>query len=248
MSARVGTLEWTRRTGGRLSRREQAAQVAELVRGQLAAIPPRAAAAAGLRRDRIARLDPRDVPVPDTAAAREAEVMCEEAQPAFIAGHARRTYLWGALLAAGDGLDFDAELLYVAALVHDVGIAESTAAPCFTLRSADAAGRVGLPPERERRVAEAITLHMNAAVPAARHGAEAHLVNAGAALDVVGLRHWELHRSTLDAVLELHPRLDFTRRWDALVRDHARRAPGCRTHLLVRAGIGVAMRLGPFDE
>jgi HD-GYP domain-containing protein (c-di-GMP phosphodiesterase class II) len=36
--------------------------------------------------------------------------------------HSRRVFLWASLQAEQLGLDYDAELLYVAAIFHDVGL------------------------------------------------------------------------------------------------------------------------------
>jgi len=213
----VGTLEWTKRTGGRLSRRDELAMAAQLAREGLALLPK-------LARARIDR-DPRDVPVPDTAAARDAEAVCD-ALPAGLPGHSRRTYLYGMLLAEADGLRPDPEVFYVASLLHDAGAPEAGDARCFTVLSAEHALRWDDP--RAERAAEAITLHLNPHVPP-RQSVEGHLVRAGAGLDTIRLRAWELSRSTRRAVTGLHPREGFADGFGALMKEHARRAPRTRT-------------------
>ena len=213
----VGTLAWTQRTGGRLSRRDELAMAAQLVREGVAMLPK-------VARRRIDR-DPRDVPVPDTAAARDAEAECD-ALPAGLPGHSRRTYLYGMLFGEADGLRPDAELLYVASLLHDAGIPLAHDDRCFTVHGAERA--LAWDDPRAARAAEAITLHLNPHVPPSQ-SVEGHLVRAGAGMDTIGMRAWELSGTTRRAVRELHPREGFAEGFKALMREHVSRAPRTRT-------------------
>lgn len=251
----VGTLAWARRTGGRMTPREQLAFAVDGVASQLRLVPPRIAAALGLRRERLARLDLDAVALPDTPAAREAEEACDSLSPA-VAQHSRRTYLWAAALAGLDGVEHDAELLYCAALLHDTGLPRrldgAGDGPCFTVDSAldgeEIGHRAGWDGARRERIATALTLHFNASVPLER-GAEAHLLSAGAALDVIGQRAWDVVPETRRAVLERHPRLGFKREIDALLRAHAAAAPHGRVAFLYRFGVlGLLIRTAPFDD
>lgn len=211
----VGTLHWTQRTGGRLSRRDELALAAQMVREGVALLP-------GLVRRRIDR-DPRDVPVPDTAAARDAEAHCD-ALPATLAGHSYRTYLYGMLL--GADLGPDEEVLYVASLLHDTGVTEARDDRCFTVFSAERALKWEDP--RAARAADAITLHLNPHVPPSQ-SVEGHLVRAGAGLDTIRMRAWELSGRTRRAVREMHPREGFPEAFGAAMKEHVRRAPRTRT-------------------
>jgi hypothetical protein len=108
----------------------------------------------------------------------------------MVANHCHRTYAWGALLAAHDGLSFDREVVYVASLLHDLYAERPSALPlphCFTLPEADKAEELtaaaGWGERRRRAAAEAITLHANLWPP--RGSPESYLVFAGARLDVV---------------------------------------------------------------
>ena len=227
----VGTLGWTQRTGGRLSRREDLAMAAQVVREGIALLPK-------VARRRIDR-DPRDVVVPDTAAAREAEEVCD-ALPAGLPGHSRRTYLYGMLFAEADQLDVDPEVFYVASLLHDAGAPEAHDDRCFTVFSAEHALKWDDP--RAERAAEAITLHLNPHVPP-EQSVEGHLVRAGAGLDTIGLRAWELSAATRRAVRELHPREGFAEGFGALMKEHVRHAPRSRSAWNFRyAGFGLLLR------
>src|SRR3954451_24019779 len=186
--AEIGSVAWLERTRGRLSRREQLELMALAVRSQAVLLARRLGRSGG----RGGRLEPRDGRVPDSAVARGAEEV-GGGLPPWVASHSPRCYLWGAILAAQDGIEFDEELLYVAALLHDAGMPVAAAEGhdcCFPLASvlAGRALHAPLEPQARRRAAEeAIALHLNPAV-ARERGAEAHLMNAGAALDVLGMR------------------------------------------------------------
>jgi HD superfamily phosphodiesterase len=84
--------------------------------------------------------------VPDTAACRSAlEVATEYCSPALL-NHSVRSYLWAAHLGAARTMSVDAELLYVAAVLHDLGLlASSTTTRCHS-RSAVATSPRCSPP------------------------------------------------------------------------------------------------------
>jgi hypothetical protein len=247
--AEIGSVAWLERTRGRLSRREQIELMALGVRSQAVLLARRLSRSG----ERVGRFDPRDVRIPDSAPAREAEEVCGGLPPS-VASHSHRCYLWGAILAAQDGITFDEELLYVAALLHDAGMPVAAAEGhdcCFTLDSVLAVRALHAPlePQPRRRAAEeAIALHLNPLVARDR-GAEAHLMNAAAALDVLGMRLWEIEPAAKAAVLERHPRNEFKAEWDGLCRAHIRAMPRGRVAWLYRyAGFGLQLRRAPFDS
>lgn len=61
---------------------------------------------------------------PDTATALEAASLPRAQAPGVLAAHCYRTYLFGAALGTRDGLDWDAELLFVSAMLHDLGLTD----------------------------------------------------------------------------------------------------------------------------
>jgi hypothetical protein len=86
---------------------------------------------------------------------------------------------------------------------------------------------------RQEALAEAIVLHLNVRVSLA-HGAEAHLLNAGTALDVTGARFWEIHPATAAAVVARVARLDMKRELWAVWKAEADAHPGSRARFLNR--------------
>jgi len=122
----------------------------------------------------------------------------------------------------------------------------------FTLASArlasEVAEGVGLSTRASQTLQTAITMHHSPRVTLAA-GAVPYLLSAGAGVDVVGLRSWELPRLTVAAAVREHPRdafkTYFARAWMA----EAARVPQGRAQLLRRyGGFTAAIRLAPFNE
>src|SRR5438094_5290543 len=127
---------------------------------------------------------------PDSRLARRAEELVTDVSPAFLTNHSFRSHFFAVALAERDRVRFDAELLYVAALLHDLGlVARFDTGRCFEEDGADAAAAlaagVGWPPERSEALAEAIRLHLAVAVEL-EDGPEAFLLWHSTGLDVVG--------------------------------------------------------------
>ena len=250
--AKVGTLAWNRETGGLLRPRDRAALTAQAVRGQLALLGRRI----GLRQQALAALDLDTVRAPDTAAAREAEELCREVSPGFLEAHCHRSYLWGRILGEHDGVRFDDELLYVAALLHDLGLTERYAdgtgrQRCFTLwgeaPTRELCTKAGWSEQRTETVVEAISLHLNVAV-GLEHGPEAHLLQTGTACDVAGIRALQIDAATRAGVLARHPRQDMKRELMRIWKERAD-LPGTRSRFLSTVGqLEKRARSAPFPE
>jgi hypothetical protein len=253
----VGSLSWARATGGRLGRRDMAQVLAQAIRLQLRTIPERSRAALGLRPGRLAALDEDDFRPPDTPAAKEAGERLAELGASELVNHSYRSFAWAVTLAAHDGLRYDDELVYVACLLHDLGLAPPFAAderpkPCFTLSGATVAEQVGerngWGAARGSAAAEAVTMHLNLWVPP-EHGIEAHLTNAGALLDAIGARYWQIAPETLAWVLARYPRRGTKRALIELFRSEAKLSPGTRSAFYRRPLMNeVFFRLAPFEE
>lgn len=194
---------------------------------------------------------------PDSEAARKAALLCTEVSSPFLVTHCQRMYVWARLLGERQTLRYDSELLYVACMLHDLGLTPAYAgcgehAECFTIDSVQGAGAVARhaewPPERQDALAEAILLHLNVDVPL-RQGVEAHLLHEAAALDVLGLRAWEIAPETRGACVERFPRLNFKKEIAALFDREYRERPHGRARFLRRyCGFMPLLRWAPFSE
>ena len=220
----------------------------------LAILPGEVRRALGIRRRRLARLDPSALVAPDTTAARDAEALIAELAPPMVVNHAYRTYTFGSVLAAHDGLSFDAEVVYVASLLHDLFFAAPDALPephCFTLpaveRTEALAEAAGWDAARRELAAEAITLHLNVRPP--RTSPEAYVVYAGARLDVQGYRYDDLQPEAVDAVLARRPRLDLKRLSEPAFEAQSAANRGSRADFYTRhLAVNWFIRRAPFAE
>ncbi|MDH3704839.1 MAG: HD domain-containing protein [Acidimicrobiia bacterium] len=247
---RLGGVGWLERTNGALTARERRRLLGAVVWGQALALVGRVKLATGRvpasipGEDQI--LDP-----PDSALARAADEACAE-QPDELAGHARRTWIYGRALAVVDDTELDPELFYVAALLHDVGLVEAVAGEDFTLRSGQLAARClrahGHDEPTIDLVRDAISAHVTPGATLATDGPLGYYVQAGAVLDLVGLRACDLSAALLDRALRAHQRAGLTPAIIDHVNSEAAAVPDGRFALLTRLGFTLAIRLAPFDQ
>ncbi len=154
------------------------------------------------------------VEIPQTEAAAEATRAVQGTTSHLIFDHSRRVFLFGALQAQVRGLEPDPELLYVAALFHDTGLATpfSDAEQRFEIDGADHARRFlldrGFPAGSAEIVWSAIALHTTPGIPD-RLGPEIAATARGVLTDVVGVGLEGLDPAQVDEVLAAHPRGDF---------------------------------------
>ena len=189
---------------------------------------------------------------PDSSLAQQAEELVRSVAPPFLTNHSFRSHFFAVALADRDGVRFDEELLYVAALLHDVGLVEEfDTGRCFEEDSADAAARLAeqqeWAAERRARLAEAIRLHVATDIALA-DGPEAYLLWHSTGLDVGGHRHGELTADEMQAVLDAYPRLDFKEGFAGLVEDQAARKRGCWADRAVQAGLRARIAAAPFES
>jgi len=64
------------------------------------------------------------IAIPDSALAREATEFVSDTSTRLLFDHSRRVFLWASLQARQLSLDYDAELLYIGAMFHDIGLVE----------------------------------------------------------------------------------------------------------------------------
>jgi hypothetical protein len=240
---RLGGLAWARRTKGALTGAEKRRLLVAIARGQAENV----AGQLKLRLGRAPRRADRMPDAPDSAFAREVQEAADE-QPAPIRAHSYRTWAFGYALAALDGHvdELDAEQWWCAALLHDYGIVNPVTGEDFTLRSADKAiacadhhGR-----DDSTLIGDGITAHATAGATVERDGALGTYVQAGAMLDLGGLRLWDASKGLLD---------DVASRWTPgnvipYVQAESKAVPDGRFALLNRCGLTVAMRISALRK
>jgi hypothetical protein len=247
----VGTWEWAEQTHGRLRREDRARLIAQGVGARLARLPSQ------LRSRIIGERGSFDVPpLPDSALARAAEERARELSSPGLYAHCLRTWAFATMFAQRDRVEHDEELLYVACVLHDLGLTPAhnqreASAACFAVEGARAAHALsrkhGASDSQARTVAEAITLHLNVTVPR-RLGAEAHLLSMGVSLDVVGRRVHQLPAGARREVSLLWPRTGFGTELANVTAEQARVRPQSRSALLHRLGFPKLIEANPLDQ
>jgi hypothetical protein len=157
-----------------------------------------------------------DIKIPDSKVAREAAELVRQHENEMLFNHSVRVFVFGAMKGIRQNLKFDSELLYVAALFHDLGLADAyqTQDKRFEVDGADAAREFlrsnGIPKPKADLVWEAIALHTTPGIPEYMRP-EIALTNAGVLMDVVGKGYDEYTPEQRDQVIAAFPRGDFKR-------------------------------------
>ncbi len=248
----VGTLAWLRHSQGRLALRERL-QLMRLAMGPALRGMATARWARGLPGAPI-ELAPMQARLPDTPAVAQALQAMAELGHTAVLQHSWRCHWWATAFGAAGQHQVDDEVLLVASLMHDLGLADRAGAQasgcaCFTGHAVDVAMRLtrqhGWAEARTQAVGEAITLHMNGHV-GLDQGVEAHLLQQATACDVIGARLAQLPARYRQQVLGAHPRGDFDGEFTRFMAGQAREQPGSRAALMHQLGLGLMIRLNPF--
>lgn len=188
-----GSHEWLRQTGGIVEGRRKRAAVALQIYRQLPRAAAQRLAAEWWRRrpskghigfdwDTHQRSDPME---------RLARAAAEQLSSPPMVNHSWRTWVFGCALAERDGIEIDADLLFIAAMLHDAGLSQPTPGRCFTGRGADLAFELGdglVGDDQLTEVADAVTHHITPGLTLDDGGPLAFYLQAGSALDLGGLR------------------------------------------------------------
>src|SRR5438093_11316207 len=153
-----------------------------------------------------------DLILPDSRAVRDAYAEAEAESQPWLFNHVMRSWLYGAKLAQRGGLAPDAELVAVAVLLHDVGLARGGAPDRrFEVVGADAGRAFALSHNMGERRAEtvwdSIALHTTASI-AHHKGTDVACCQHGIACDFGGVGFQELSDGDKKAILSAYPRLD----------------------------------------
>ena len=151
------------------------------------------------------------VSIPDSTLGRAITEFVRDTETELLFNHSSRVYLFGALAGRRRDLTFDPELLYAAAMFHDVGLmpSHSSAHLRFEVDGANAArdflASHRVDPSDIEKVWTGIALHTTPGVPEFMHPVIA-LTTAGVEMDVLGLTYDRYPDAQRDAVVAAFPR------------------------------------------
>lgn len=151
--------------------------------------------------------------VPDTRLTIEATELVHQASSRSLFNHVLRTYVFAELFGRATAFHYDSETLYLASIMHDLGLTEAhQGRERFEVDGADAARKFlknrGLPEHKIWLIWDAIALHTSVGI-AHRKQPEVVLVHLATAADVIGLRLDEISKDHLHQTLEAFSRLQF---------------------------------------
>jgi hypothetical protein len=166
---------------------------------------------------------------PDSVLAQKAVDLVFRVSPAVVWNHVLRTFVFGALVGKAQSLRYDEELVFLASVLHDLGLtAEFRGAERFEVVGADAADAFlkdqGVNPERREIIWDAIAFHTSVGI-ASRKRPEIALVHIGAGVDVIGLELDRLPPAVVAETIEAFPRHDFKRTFFTAVIETIAQAP-----------------------
>ena len=166
---------------------------------------------------------------PDTSVCRAALELARDTSPPFLFNHVMRTYAFGRAAGAMQGAVYDEEMLFLGAVLHDLGLVEQfVREDRFELDGADAAAdflsRQGYSDRKIAVIWDAIALHTTLNIPQ-RKQPEIALVQFGAGIDVGAIPRTLLTPELVEAVLADYPRLGFKKAFLAAMGEIARRKP-----------------------
>ena len=192
------------------------------------------------------------MPVPDSALARQARELIDDVAKPFLVNHSIRSYAWAVELARHDELQFDPEILYVSAMLHDIGMVPAyDLGDGYEIDGAIAAERLvleaGESEERARAVYDVIALH-NDETMAPDAASEVVLLWDSTGVDVTGDRFSDVRPTIIPGLLAAYPRLDFKREFGARFADQASRKPTSKAAEMVSTGMLEAIAQAPFDS
>ncbi len=150
---------------------------------------------------------------PDSDICVAAHDLVKDVSPAFLYNHLMRSYAFGAAIGQKQSKSFDAEMLFLGAVMHDLAFVDQFEnGHRFEVDSANAAKEFlserGYDDKKIDVIWQAIALHSTHDVPQFM-APEVALVQFGAGLDVGMFPYDALEAKQIDEIVELYPRLGF---------------------------------------
>lgn len=147
----------------------------------------------------------------------------------FLFNHAVRSWLFAVRLGQLQGITYDAEVLAVGTLLHDIGLTNTFTGPRrFEIEGADAARAFareeGLDDRRVQLIWDTVALNSTPSIALYKE-ADVALCTAGIGLDWGGFQYDRIPLNEMKAILAAFPRLDMKNRFTDSVCSIVRTRP-----------------------
>jgi HD domain len=195
----------------------------------------------------------KDLVVPATAASSAALEVASGYLSTALLSHSRRVYLWAAAFGEQEGIQYDAELLFAAAMFHDIALAPEFDSHTVSFEVAGGhvarvfAAGAGWPSERRERLGEVIVRHMDPETDVTADP-EGHLISRAAALDIVGKDVDALSPAFRAEVLRDFPRLGLSLEFLACFQAQADRKVDSSAARAIQSGLADRIAANPLDS
>ena len=155
--------------------------------------------------------------VPDTPIVSRAIEYAREHTEPYLFNHSMRSWLFAVALAQKNGAPHDPEVMAVATLLHDLGLAQAFSGPLrFEVEGANAAlafaRAQGMAESRAQAVWDVVALNSTPSIAFHKQG-EVSLCTAGIGLDWGGFGYDALTQAQLAAIVDAFPRLEMKQRF-----------------------------------
>lgn len=152
--------------------------------------------------------------VPESKLTREATGLLREFSTSLLLNHSHRVFFWADELGRQSGQSYDAELLFICAAFHDLGLLKrfSSETDRFEVDGANAVRQFlehhNVPSTRIQTAWDAIALHTTPGI-AAYKPLEVELLYNGVGLDVLGIGYNDFPHDLRTKIVAQYPRADF---------------------------------------
>ncbi|KEC86395.1 MULTISPECIES: HD domain-containing protein [Acinetobacter] len=207
----IGKYQWAKKSNGLLTQWEKIQIINMIVKSELSLVFEK------LKFKQSDLLKTNQLLIPNSQLISKIFKDVEQLYSPALLQHCIRTYHWGHLLASTDQVHIDLEILYLASLLHDLGLTSPhihhAQCGCFAVYGAEQADLLLDKAEASQVVKdiifEAIAAHLNPMVLTKDFSDIATYINQGAFLDVTGKRLFKISPIHQKEILAKHPRDHF---------------------------------------
>jgi len=165
-----------------------------------------------------------DIKACDSTIARQAEELVRSVSSDVLFNHVMRSYWFGELFAQQEGVKIDSELMFLSAVLHDLGLTDHVhGSHRFEIEGAHAARSFlsdkGVDEDRAQKVWDNIALHTWDMNPF--RGDTSRIMQQGLAYDVSGAPGLSLDKRDVAEVLRRFPRLNFKKEFNDMLNHEA---------------------------